>query len=161
VILALFCTFLEPIIKILVVSTFSRSMKISLYQIASVICLTATAGLSTVQAQDTSTQDYEITDSERERYERDKIIFSPGGEGETRYVAPRNTPTGSTAGTPKDSTATVTAKPAPVVPPAVRKEVSGKNPTKQIPPKQDDDAILTFNFLYYIIQKYKLQEIIE
>lgn len=134
-------------------------MKISLYQIASVICLAATAGLSTVQAQDNLTQDYEITDSEREKYERDKVIFSPGGEGETRYVAPRNQPTGSSSGTPKDSLASTTAKPLHAVP--ARKEVPGKNPTKQIPPKQDDDAILTFNFLYYIIQKYKLQEIIQ
>lgn len=135
-------------------------MKISLYQIASVICLAATAGLSTVQAQDNLTQDYEITDSERERYERDKVIFSPGGEGETRYVAPRNQPTGSSSGAPKDSLAsTPPSKPMPVVP--SRKEAPGKNPVKQIPPKQDDDAILTFNFLYYIIQKYKLQEIIQ
>jgi hypothetical protein len=136
-------------------------MKISLYQIASVICLATTAGLSTVQAQDNLTQEYEITDTERERYERDKVIFSPGGEGETRYVAPRNQPTGSSSGNPKDSVSTTTtSKPAPVVP-AIRKEIPGKNPTKQIPPKQDDDAILSFNFLYYIIQKYKLQEIIE
>jgi len=27
--------------------------------------------------------------------------------------------------------------------------------------KQKDDSILTFNFLYYIIQKYKLQDIID
>jgi hypothetical protein len=106
------------------------------------------------------TQDYEITDSERERYERDKVIFSPGGENETRYVAPRNQPTGSSSGITKDSVASSTpSKPTQAVP--VRKEVPGKNPTKQIPPKQDDDAILSFNFLYYIIQKYKLQEIIQ
>jgi hypothetical protein len=140
-------------------------MKISLYHIASVVCLAATAGFSTVQAQDNVNQEYEITDSERERYERDRIIFSPGGEGETRYVSPRTEPTGSTSGNnPKDSVnSTRTAAPAKAAPvlPTVRKEVPGKNPTKQIPPKQDDDAILTFNFLYYIIQKYKLQEIIE
>lgn len=140
-------------------------MKISLYHIASVICLAATAGITTVQAQDNVNQEYEITDTERERYERDRIIFSPGGEGETRYVSPRTEPTGSTAGNnPKDSVnttrATTPAKAQPVLP-TVRKEVPGKNPTKQLPPKQDDDAILTFNFLYYIIQKYKLQEIIE
>jgi hypothetical protein len=136
-------------------------MKISLYQIASIICLAATAGLSTVRAQDNLTQDYEITDSEKEKYERDKVIFSPGGEGETRYAAPRTQPTGSSSGTPKDSVASTTTaqKQLQVLP--VRKDVPGKNPTKQIPPKQDDDAILTFNFLYYIIQKYKLQEIIQ
>lgn len=138
-------------------------MKISLYQIACVICLAGTAGLNIVQAQDNSNQDYEITETERERYERDKVIFSPGGEGETRYVGPRGERGGSSSGTLKqDTLATTTthAKPMPVVP-AIRKEVPGKNPTKQVPPKQDDDAILSFNFLYYIIQKYKLQEIME
>lgn len=139
-------------------------MKISLYQIACVFCLAATAGLNTVQAQDNSTQDYEITETERERYERDKVIFSPGGEGETRYVGPRNERGGSSSGAPRQdslsTSATTHVKPVPVVP-AIRKEVPGKNPTKQVPPKQDDDAILSFNFLYYIIQKYKLQEIME
>jgi hypothetical protein len=142
-------------------------MKISLYHIVSFICLAGTAGVTTAQAQDNVNQEYEITDSERERYERDRIIFSPGGEGETRYVAPRTEPTGSTSGNPKDSVSNTTrstpvtaTKAAPILPTG-RKEVPGKNPTKAIPPKQDDDAILTFNFLYYIIQKYKLQEIIE
>lgn len=134
-------------------------MKISLYQIVSILCLVATAGFNTAFAQDNANQDYEITDTERERYERDKVIFSPGGEGETRYVGPRTQPTGSSAA-PKDSVSTITptTKPAPVT---IRKELPAKNPAKQIPPKQDDDAILTFNFLYYIIQKYKLQEIME
>ena len=27
--------------------------------------------------------------------------------------------------------------------------------------KSKDDSILTFNFLYYIIQKYKLQDVID
>lgn len=136
-------------------------MKISLYQIASIICLFATAGLATVQAQDAMTQEFEITESERERYERDKITFSPGGEGETRFVGPRTQPTGSSSGNPKDSvSSSAPAKPAQTLP-STRKEVPGKNPIKQLPPKQDDDAILTFNFLYYIIQKYKLQEIIQ
>ncbi|HEY0740429.1 MAG TPA: hypothetical protein VGD40_03170 [Chryseosolibacter sp.] len=136
-------------------------MKISLHQIAAVICLIATAGLTTGQAQDATTQEFEITETERERYERDKIIFSPGGESETRYVGPRTQPTGSSSPNPKDSVSSAPAtKPAAILP-STRKEASGKNPTKQIPPKQDDDAILTFNFLYYIIQKYKLQEIIQ
>jgi hypothetical protein len=140
-------------------------MKISLYYIASIMCVAATAGFTSVHAQDNVNQEYEITETERERYERDRIIFSPGGEGETRYVSHRTEPTGSSSGTPKDSvsttrTAPITSAKANVIPTG-RKEVAVKNPTKQMPPKQDDDAILTFNFLYYIIQKYKLQEIIE
>lgn len=37
---------------------------------------------------------------------------------------------------------------------------SDRNADKQSA-KQKDDSILTFNFLYYIIQKYKLQDIID
>jgi hypothetical protein len=134
-------------------------MKISLYHIATVICF-ATAGF-TAQAQENAAVEYEITDSERERYERDKVLFAPGGEGETRYVSPRTQPTGSSSGTPKDSVSNSTTKPVQPISSPIRKELTPKTPTKQIPPKQDEDAIMSFNFLYYIIQKYKLQEIIE
>jgi hypothetical protein len=130
----------------------------TLYQIATIIFF-ATAGFA-AQAQENAQVEFEITESERERYEREKVMFSPGGEGEARYVAPRTQPTGSSSGAPKDSIATATKQPPAAVTP-VRKVVPGKNPIKQLPPKQEDDAILSFNFLYYIIQKYKLQQIIE
>jgi hypothetical protein len=39
-------------------------------------------------------------------------------------------------------------------------KASEKSNEKQ-PAKPKDDSILTFNFLYYIIQKYKLQDIID
>lgn len=41
-------------------------------------------------------------------------------------------------------------KPAPVVPKDERKSE-----------RQDDDSILSFNFLYYLIQKYKMQDIVD
>ncbi|HOX81973.1 MAG TPA: hypothetical protein PLJ60_01530 [Chryseolinea sp.] len=31
----------------------------------------------------------------------------------------------------------------------------------EVKPSSDDDSILSFNFLYYIIQKYKLQDIVD
>jgi hypothetical protein len=134
-------------------------MKISFYYIATMFCF-VTAGFA-VQAQENAVVEYEITDSERERYERDKVLFAPGGEGETRYVAPRTEPTGSSSATKKDTVSTAPAKPVHAITPTTRKEIPVKSPTKQLPPKQDEDAIMSFNFLYYIIQKYKLQEIIE
>ncbi len=36
-----------------------------------------------------------------------------------------------------------------------------ENPRPQGKPSSDDDSILSFNFLYYIIQKYKLQDIVD
>ena len=36
---------------------------------------------------------------------------------------------------------------------------TGKAPVKR--PSQEDDSILSFNFLYYIFQKYKMQDIVD
>jgi hypothetical protein len=36
---------------------------------------------------------------------------------------------------------------------------SSKTPVKR--PSQDDDSILSFNFLYYIFQKYKMQDMVD
>jgi hypothetical protein len=41
-------------------------------------------------------------------------------------------------------------KPSPVIPKSKNKETEG-----------NDDSILSFNFLYYLIQKYKMQDILE
>lgn len=35
----------------------------------------------------------------------------------------------------------------------------GKSPVKK--PSQEDDSILSFNFLYYMFQKYKMQDIVD
>ena len=36
---------------------------------------------------------------------------------------------------------------------------SSKVPVKR--PSEEDDSILSFNFLYYIFQKYKMQEVVD
>jgi hypothetical protein len=36
---------------------------------------------------------------------------------------------------------------------------ASKTPVKR--PSQEDDSVLSFNFLYYIFQKYKLQDIVD
>jgi hypothetical protein len=53
------------------------------------------------------------------------------------------------------------ALPKPAAPTVVAPRTSPKPSEKHQQPKQDDDSILSFNFLYYIIQKYKLQDIID
>lgn len=125
------------------------AMKNRLRYILVLFCLLFTAFISSAVAQDAGMEDIEITDSDR-----DKILLTPGGEGETRYRSPALvTPA-------KDSIATA----APVVIPAVRKTKTDPNTKpadKQAPPKEDDDSILSFNFLYYVIQKYKLQDIVD
>ena len=92
-------------------------------------------------AQDAGMSDVEIHE-ERNRTESEKIIFS-AGDAEVRYI-PKTTSVHS-----KDSIAAANHA----------EFLSGKAEKKQ--PKQEDDSILSFNFLYYIIQKYKLQDIID
>ncbi len=102
-----------------------------------------------VSAQDAGMSDAGVTAGDRESGDADKVVFSPG-ETEVKYI-PKASGITSTA---KDSVAVRTENPPvqKITPKALQKE------DKQ-PPK--DDSILTFNFLYYIIQKYKLQDIID
>lgn len=41
-----------------------------------------------------------------------------------------------------------------------RPSVSPKDPPKS-PPAEPDNSLLSFNFLYYLIQKYKMQDIVD
>lgn len=122
--------------------------------------------------------DYETIDPERERYERERAIASPG-EGDYHYTTGGGTipttttnPSATTAGsatnptttTPKDSVAAnqpAVKDPLPTAAASPRTEPSARPVDKQVAPRGDDESILSFNFLYYIIQKYKLQDIID
>src|SRR5687767_4991405 len=129
-------------------------MKIKLHHIFLSLLLTLAAFINTSFAQDATTnQDYQITDTERDKFERDKVIYSPG-EGDSRF-----TPKGSAIPTTgKDSV--VVAKPNPQIQKA-KPEQPVKAAEKQQQQTKNDDSILSFNFLYYIIEKYKLQDIVD
>ena len=129
-------------------------MKIQLHHIFLSFLFTLAAVSNMAFAQDAATnQDYQITDTERDKFERDKVIFSPG-EGDTRF-----TPKGSAIpATGKDSIAVV--KPNPQIQKA-KPEQPVKAAEKQQQQTKNDDSILSFNFLYYIIEKYKLQDIVD
>jgi hypothetical protein len=101
-------------------------------------------------AQDASSQELALPESDRE-----KMIFSPGGEGETKTRIISSTPT-------KDSVSAVRHQPS-VQTNAVKHKVDSslKSSEKGTAKDQDQDSILSFNFLYYIIQKYKLQDIVD
>ena len=122
---------------------------------------------SVVYGQDSHFSDFDVTDSERDRLEREKILYSPGGEGEIRYIPARIDPKNGNTTSKDSASATTSQKPVTIpqvthpTPAKIKPEGAPKSPAKQQPPKEDDDAILSFNFLYYIIQKYKLQDIIE
>jgi hypothetical protein len=92
---------------------------------------------------------FESFDYEADRV-TEKIIYSPGEGSE-----PLSTPGKSTVVVAKDS--------ASFARPPVQKTIKpGEAPKNTSKPKgAEDDSILSFNFLYYIIQKYKLQDIVD
>jgi hypothetical protein len=119
-------------------------MKTWCKQILLAVFVTICASLG-VSAQDAGMSDGEI----RTSTESEKAVFSPGED--VRFV-PRAT--GVVA--PHDSVS-LQIQDFPMQRAAQRPaEKSGE---KQ--PAKKDDSILTYNFLYYIIQKYKLQDIID
>jgi hypothetical protein len=126
-------------------------MEIRLHHILILACIASAACVTSSYGQDSGIPDYEMTDNERE-----KMLYSPGGEGEVRPRYPAAVPAA-----PKDSASITRITPVLVPPSRLKPEQPLKPSEKQPPPKHDDDSILSFNFLYYIIQKYKLQDIID
>ena len=99
--------------------------------------------------QDAGMSDTDIV-AERETTEAERLVLTPG-EIDVRYI-----PRASGVYAPSDSIG-LQAMDFPMQQAAQRP--SDKNEKQSSKPK--DDSILTFNFLYYIIQKYKLQDIID
>jgi hypothetical protein len=100
-------------------------------------------------AQDAGMSDVEIV-NEAETLEDGKVPFVPGED--IRYV-----PKAPGAAAAKDSIV-LQIHDFPMQQAAMK---SPEKSNEKQPTKPKDDSILTFNFLYYIIQKYKLQDIID
>jgi hypothetical protein len=100
------------------------------------------AGIATLRAQDASYPTVESYETDIDS-ERDRIIYSPGEVDANNRVH-------VVAG--KDS---INSRPTPVR--TAKQPEAAKNSAK---PSQDDD-ILSFNFLYYLFEKYKLQDIVD
>lgn len=100
-------------------------------------------------AQDAGMSETDIV-SERDVTEGEKLVLAPD-EMDVRYI-----PRASGVYAPSDSIA-LHALDFPMQQAAQRPA----DKTEKQTGKPNDDSILTFNFLYYIIQKYKLQDIID
>lgn len=125
-----------------------RFMKIGLHHIL-LFAILAFAVAGNAWAQDAGMSDVDIVD-ERDHIDSEKMLYSPG-EAEVRHVpkASKNLPT--------DTVATH----VPETPAQKHKVEPPGKPIEKQSAKPKDDSILSFNFLYYIIQKYKLQDIID
>jgi hypothetical protein len=131
------------------------------------------AGISSIaNAQDSGMMDVEVSDTERDRLDREKIISSPGEMTDSRYVVRLNPGPKDSVVNTTSTTAAPSAGSSPSSAPVVTKEskvrtdksdkpVAASKPPVAKQTKNDDDSILSFNFLYYIIEKYKLQDIVD
>lgn len=128
-------------------------MKIKLHYILFAISLSLVSllGTNTAHAQDNTfpALDAGTYDAEAEK-ERDKIIYSSSSsEMEPQAIHKLQTPA------VKDSLANRNNAHRTVKTAAE----SGKNTNK--PSSHSDDSVLSFNFLYYLFEKYKLQDIVD
>ena len=112
----------------------------------SLLSIISPCGFVLVSAQDANFPGNEVEDPEID-HASEKIMYTPG-ELDPLF---RKTQTS----TFKDS---VAVKP-PLRSTKVQSSDPSKAPAKQ--PSQEDDSILSFNFLYYIFQKYKLQDMVD
>lgn len=113
------------------------------------LVLLSPAGIYCAYAQDAGLP---IPDSFQEsEAERDRVIYSPGETGalmNSRNYSPTIT---------RDS---VAAKPVSAQAGNAPAEAL-KNSSKPPATSQDDDSVLSFNFLYYLFEKYKMQDIVD
>ena len=124
------------------------------------LTLTASAGFSTVRAQDANFPASEPYDPESSDGS-EKIIYAPV-EGDLRNVASK---TAIASASPKDSTAVsnkssqrTSKQPAAETTKSTAKQEEATSKQEQ---KDEDDSILSFNFLYYMFQKFKMSDMID
>ena len=101
------------------------------------------AGIASLHAQDASYPTVDSYETEIDA-ERDRVIYSPGEAEAINRVH-------IVAG--KDS---MNTRPAQIRP--AKQPEAAKNSAK---PSSQEDDILSFNFLYYLFEKYKLQDIVD
>ncbi len=112
---------------------------------AFLLSIVTPCGFILVKAQDASFPGTEVDDLGVDK-ESEKMMYSPGELDPAFRKA-------QTSSTIKDSVALKAPRPTKIQTP------DSKTPVKR--PSEEDDSILSFNFLYYIFQKYKMQDIVD
>lgn len=127
-------------------------MKINLHHLLLVFCvIAAPLGPQCAYAQDGN---YPIPDSFEELEPiRDKVINSPG------EVDPSDNR--ATVASVKDASVSPVSTTARSKPPEPANDRAGGSNESSTSAAEDDDSLLTFNFLYYLFEKYKLQDIVD
>jgi len=111
------------------------------------LAILSPAGIYCARAQDAS---YPIPDAfEEAEAERDRVIYSPGEaepatNNKVHAITSQKDTVSVKAGNVRNANSPTGQKNAP-------------NP----PASQNDDSVLSFNFLYYLFEKYKMQDIVD
>jgi hypothetical protein len=93
--------------------------------------------------------------------EKETVMYSPG-EIDTRFTSGGSASTTLPERGDSVNSSTSTAVPSVPIPKIkIEKQAPVTKPTVEKQSMEEDDSILSFNFLYYIIQKYKLQDIVD
>ena len=127
-------------------------MKIRVHYMVVIIAvgILSPIGVHVVRAQDGNypiPESYDDVDPER-----DRVIYAPG-EGDPLL-------TNKTQVAPSRDTAS--ARTTPVVRPvSAPGETTRSNAAPAKAQSTEDDSVLSFNFLYYLFEKYKLQDIVD
>lgn len=123
-------------------------MKINLQYFGVIFFMLALTCITEGYAQEAGSPSFEAYDVEPIR-EREKVLSTPGESAEP--IRPVTQPVTSE----KDSLVVQMS-----LPPNLPKPAS-ISPKSQPTPKEGDDSVLSFNFLYYLIQRYKMQDIVD
>ncbi|HYG19079.1 MAG TPA: hypothetical protein VD816_09115 [Ohtaekwangia sp.] len=134
-------------------------MRLSFYHILSAFAflMCAFACTTATYAQDGGFPLNETYDSDPDYSD----LPAPSGEGEARLNTPKIIPASVT---PTRDSAAVRVPAQRHLKSADKAAESSKNGAKNRENRkqpEDDDSVLSFNFLYYIFQKYKLQDIVD
>jgi hypothetical protein len=145
-------------------------MKTSVIRALLVMTL-GSSGLASSYGQGAGMVDVQLP--EPDKYDLEKVINSPG-EADSKYIYKITTHTKdslSSNGTPGSgntgNNAAVSVskiRPEKATTPSTKETVIKQSKNQEEPSaksKNQDDSILSFNFLYYIIEKYKLQDIVD
>jgi hypothetical protein len=126
-----------------------NGMKLKLQHMFVTACLSimTPAGVFMLHAQDASFDGATVSP------EKERINYYPGGEGEPSGGASSVTNNTKSTTISRDSSS-FRSSPA-------RTTLPSESPKNVAKPAGNEDDVLSFNFLYYIIRKYKLQDIVD
>jgi hypothetical protein len=112
--------------------------------------------VSSSYGQDAYEPEPSVIEAEMLRVDGDRMLSTPGEDPHIFISKPKPSPKNV-----KDSAAVS----LPVVNQngkiKIEKQTPAPKPTVQKQSKEEDESIMSFHFLYYMIQKYKLQDIVE